>query len=98
MLSSGYALEEAKFNLEEAAQKKRLEVLARTLQLFDATRTVLPAGISLPEKDRPILLAALEGRATHLLTGDLKHFGPYFGKTIAGMLIQTPSDYLGRIP
>jgi hypothetical protein len=32
----------------------------------------LPEGVSLPEKDVPILLAAIEARATHLLTGDLR--------------------------
>jgi len=54
----------------------------------------MPAGISLPEKDRPILLAAMDARTTHLITGDLRHFGPYFGKTIEGILIVTPSQYL----
>ncbi len=35
-------------------------------------------------KDEPIFLAALLAQATHLLTGDLKHFGHYFGQTVAG--------------
>jgi len=42
----------------------------------------LPGGIALPEKDRPILLAAIEARATHLITGDKRLFGKYFGKRI----------------
>ncbi|HXN93272.1 MAG TPA: hypothetical protein VN879_02140 [Candidatus Acidoferrales bacterium] len=48
----------------------------------------------MPEKDRPILLAAMDARTTHLITGDLRHFGPYFGKKIGGILIVTPSQYL----
>jgi hypothetical protein len=48
----------------------------------------------LPEKDVPILLAALEARATHLLTGDVQHFGPYFGERIEGMVIVLPGEYL----
>lgn len=54
----------------------------------------LPPEILLPEKDVPMMLAAIEARATHLLTGDLRHFGPYFGKKISGVLIVSPGDYL----
>jgi len=48
----------------------------------------------LPEKDVPILHAAISGRATHLITADLRHFGPLLGMTIGGVLIQLPADYL----
>ena len=94
LLSSLYALEEARANLSEEAQKKRLEVLAKSLQLVEAVSQGLPPSILLPEKDNPILLAAIAGQATHLLTGDLRHFGPYFGKTIQGVLIASPAMYL----
>jgi hypothetical protein len=50
----------------------------------------------LPEKDIPILLAAIEARSTHLITGDLRHFGPYFGKRLAGILVLSPADYFRR--
>ena len=66
------------------------------LELFDDAIMRLPDGISLPEKDRPIMLAAIEAQATHLLTGDLRHFGSYFEKRIAGILIMPPGDYLAR--
>lgn len=59
-----------------------------------ATSKEGPLPVPLPEKDRPILLAAIEAKATHLLTGDLKHFSSYYGKTIEGVLILPPSDYL----
>lgn len=52
------------------------------------------AEIQLPDKDQPILLAAMAGGATHLLTGDLKHFGPYFDKHVGGVLIIPPARYL----
>jgi hypothetical protein len=42
----------------------------------------------------PILLAAIEARATHLLTGDIRHFGLYFGKRIEGIRIMLPGEYL----
>jgi predicted nucleic acid-binding protein len=56
--------------------------------------SILPAGVQLPDKDKPILLAAIDAQATHLLTGDVKHFGPYYGQTIAGVLILPPAAYL----
>ena len=52
------------------------------------------ATIALPDKDRPILLAAITARATHLLTGDVQHFGPYFGQQIDGVMILPPAAYL----
>ena len=68
--------------------------LEAKLQLFDAGEQPLPSGILLPAKDVPILLAAIAANATHLLTGDLRHFGPYFGRRVAGVLILTLGDYL----
>ena len=42
----------------------------------------------------PILLAAIEARADYLLTGDFRHFGPYFGKKIEGVtIISPPAQY-----
>jgi hypothetical protein len=52
--------------------------------------------MELPATDRPIFLSAVAVRATHLLTGDRAHFGPYFGLTIAGVRIERPADYLRR--
>ena len=52
--------------------------------------------ISLPDKDKPILLAAIKERATHLITGDVRHFGPYSGKAVEGILILSPADYVRK--
>lgn len=94
LCSSRYAFEEAKVNLSEGHQKRRLARLARSVQWFDAPPRQLMESVSLPEKDRPIFLAAIEARATHLITGDVHHFGPYFNKRIEGILIVTPTQYL----
>jgi predicted nucleic acid-binding protein len=48
----------------------------------------------LPDKDRPILAAAMASEATHLLTGDLTHFDRLYGKTVGGVCILRPADYL----
>jgi len=94
LCSSRYALEEARINLTENDQRRRLTRLSEKLQLFEAAQRDAPRGISLPEKDSPILLAAIEARCTHLLTGDVRHFGPYFGKKIEGVAILLPGEYL----
>jgi hypothetical protein len=97
LVSSAYALAGAGANLETAEQRARLDHLAakiETVQEEPAQAGIWPAGVQLPDKDRPILLAAIRAGATHLLTGDPRHFGPYFGKTIAGVKILPPGDYL----
>ncbi|MGO9640472.1 MAG: putative toxin-antitoxin system toxin component, PIN family [Candidatus Acidiferrales bacterium] len=94
LCSSHGALEEARFNLSEESQRRRLERLAKSIQMFDAAPRELPSGVSLPDKAVPILLAAMEARATHLITGDLRHFGPYFEQTIEGILVLPPAAYL----
>lgn len=94
LCTSRYALEEARVNLAEEVQRGRLARLARSLALFEAPARELPHGVSLPDKDAPILLGAIEARASHLLTGDFRHFGAYFGKQIEGILVMLPGDYL----
>jgi predicted nucleic acid-binding protein len=94
LCSSRYALEEARINLSEEEQQRRLMHLSAALQLFDVEEPESPRGISLSEKDVPILLAAIEARANYLLTGDIRHFGPYLGKRIEGVMIELPGQYL----
>lgn len=60
LCSSRYALEEARTNLAENAQRHRLLKLARHVHFFDAAPRQRPTDISLPEKDVPIFLAAIE--------------------------------------
>jgi len=75
LCSSRYALEEARINLDDEGQRRRLLGLSSDLQLFEAADHKLPREISLPEKDVPILLAAITAEANYLLTGDIRHFG-----------------------
>ena len=96
LCSSHYALEEARINLRHESERSRLAKLSARLRLFDAIPGDLPRGVSLPDKDVQILLAAMEAKATHLITGDVRHFGPYLGRTIEGILVLTPADYLKR--
>jgi predicted nucleic acid-binding protein len=93
LLSSSYAIEEARRNLAAAEQRGRLQHLVEALEILDS----LPAArlqTTLPEKDQPILAAAVAGRATHWITGDMKHFGEFFGKPLVGVVVLPPAAYL----
>lgn len=96
LVTSEYAAEEARRNLPKADQQAELERLTRELPRVRgiADAESLPNDLILPEKDLPILLAAMEAEATHLLTGDQRHFGPYYGRQIQGVLILRPAEYL----
>jgi len=94
-VTSSYALEEAQVNLDTREQRVRLAELVRKVRLIGRfTVQPLSESVVLPAKDRPILQAAIEAKATHLLTGDVADFGRYFGKKVEGVLILPPSDYL----
>ena len=92
--TSHYGLEEARVNLSDEVQRVRLVELSESLQFREAGERRLPTRISLPEKDAPILLAAIEAGANYLLTGDVHHFGQYFGKRVEGVRILPPARYL----
>lgn len=98
LCSSRFALQEARANLVGGDQWTRLTELSGSLHLFEAGQTRLPPRIFLPEKDVPIVLAAIEAQATHLLTGDVRHFRAYFGKKIEGVAIMRPGEYLRTAP
>jgi uncharacterized protein len=95
LVTSEYAVEEARRNLDEESQRTRLaELVGRLERIGTVPDRALPDEVVLPEKDRPILLAAVDTRATHLLTGDTTHIGILFGRRIAGVLILRPAEYL----
>jgi uncharacterized protein len=97
LLTSAYALEEARAHLQEHPQRERLRDLMDQVKVVSAVHDdVLPQHIVLLEKDRPMLLAAIGARASHLLMGDVTHFGSYYEKTINGVLILRPAAYLRR--
>jgi predicted nucleic acid-binding protein len=102
LLSSEYAVHEARRNLTGEECLKRLERLVGAMEIMPGHITdispTLFSDTTLPEKDGPIMIAAIGMKATHLLTGDRRHFGPYFGKQIDGVLIQLPSQYLRNQP
>jgi predicted nucleic acid-binding protein len=95
LITSAYAAHEAQRNLATTAQRDRLAQLLSAVRIVPEARDrVTPRGVALPEKDLPILLAALAADASHLLTGDVRHFGPLSGQRVGNTLIQCPAEYL----
>jgi predicted nucleic acid-binding protein len=99
LISSQYAIEEARRNLDSYEQRERLaELLLKVITIYHwATEgIILPDHITLREKNIPILVAAIAANADYLLTGDMRDFGQFFGKVIEGVIILPPSDYLNH--
>lgn len=101
LVASSYAAEEAVRNIhlkfpEYAAE---LASLLEGLVLGPEPASALVSAArdcGLPEKDVPILAAAIAARADILVTGDRRHFGPLYLRSVRDVLILTPADALSR--
>ena len=96
LFASHFVVEEARRNLFHPEQIKRLKNYLSEVRIVPEADPTLPCPIDLPEKDRPVLMAAISMRANYLMTGDLTHFGKYFGQTLNGVKIWRPRDYLAK--
>jgi predicted nucleic acid-binding protein len=94
LIASQYVIEEAKRNLDQQEHLDKLERYLSKLTIVAEADPSIPCPIDLPDKDSPVLMAAIAAKADYLLTGDVTHFGKYFGKTIMGVRISTARDYL----
>ncbi|MFW6179590.1 MAG: PIN domain-containing protein [Desulfohalobiaceae bacterium] len=100
LVTSNLAWEEAHRNLV----LKFPECVSRLKELDQEMQIVTNPGqascpLELPAKDQPILQAALQARATHLLTGDKVHFGQYMNKPSETLdtVIQTVGDFFKKL-
>ena len=98
LLTSQYAVEEARRNLPDRAQLLRIELLLESVEVVGAgvLEPDRREGVTLPDKDWPILSGAVVADATHLITGDLQDFGRYFGERPLGVLVLPPAMYLAQ--
>ena len=97
VMSCSYAIEEARRNISIKFPDtlKRFEAFMATV-IKVPSRSGRNCPVGLPEKDRPILEAAIQCKASHLLTGDIKDFGPFMNKPslTGGVVIQSASEFL----
>ena len=94
LLASQYVIEEAKRNLQSREQLRKLDSYLSSVEVVIETDPDLSCPIDLPEKDIPVLMAAVSANADYLITGDIAHFGKHFGKTGMGVEILMARDYL----
>jgi predicted nucleic acid-binding protein len=98
LVSSNYAVAEAARNIQRKnpAGVERLARLVNKLEISKASSEINPDH-GLPEKDVPILQAAIGAKCAVLLTGDVAHFGHMFGKEVEGVRVLTVSMYMSEL-
>jgi predicted nucleic acid-binding protein len=98
LLTSRFAVIEAHRNLETEEQLRDLELLLQSTIVGEDGVEPGADEVSalLPEKNQPILNGAIALGATHLVTGDKRHFRLLYGRVILGVRIEQPSDCLLR--
>ena len=96
LFASGYVIEEARRNLDDEPARDRLEALLESVEQVGDPAAALDPEMEkeLPENDRPVLRAAMAAGASHLLSGDRRAFGAWYGKRLAGVLVLRPAEYL----
>ncbi|MEB3160965.1 MAG: PIN domain-containing protein [Synechocystis sp.] len=101
LLTSPHALTEAERNLTVkypqalAVYQETLLPLVAVVTEASQEKVEWAMGLGLPLKDAPILAAAVLASVDVLVTGDLRHFGDLYDKTIEEVIVLTPQSALG---
>ena len=94
LLASRYVIEEAKRNLDNPDHLRKLNEYLADVEVVSEVDPGIGCPIDLPDKDKPVFMSAISARADYMLTGDRSHFGKHFGKSIMGVKICLPRDYI----
>ncbi len=93
LVTSQYALTEAQRNIA-AKRPQWMDVyhsLIENVQIVPEAPLSIDAG--LPDKDKPILGAAIAAGCEYLVTGDKRDFGHLYGQTLEGVTIISILDF-----
>jgi uncharacterized protein len=95
LVADAYVLVEARRNLLHKSREgtQELDRLARRVEIIPFVPHA-PTKITavLPEKDRPVLAAAIHASCDALVTGDRRHFGGLYGRVVGGVAIHSPAS------
>lgn len=97
LVADEYVATEARRNIDAKATGDAAQYLQALLTQIEVSPVQYPAMAQaavlwLPEKDRPVLMAAMALKCDALVTGDRTHFGPGYGKTLDGVTIYSPAQ------
>ena len=98
LVADSYVQAEAQRNIAAKADAQAVRDLDALLSKVDVSAVqfaqsspaLQAAALWLPEKDRPVLLAAMVVACDVLVTGDTTHFGPGYGKRFEGVTVCSP--------
>ena len=97
LVADEYVATEARRNIAGKAKADSQTYLQNLLSQIEISAAHFPANDHaslqwLPEKDRPVLMAAIALRCDALLTGDRTHFEAGYGQTFDGVTIYAPAQ------
>jgi predicted nucleic acid-binding protein len=100
--ADAYVVAEARRNLEAMGPDAvpTLDALLPRLRIAAAAgaRAAPQSALAwLPEKDRPVLAAAMALGCDALVTGDRTHFGAGYGRTFGGVTIHSPRSLAEQV-
>lgn len=95
LVADDYVTAEARRNIEAKFSEALadFEQVAGVIHKIHSASRAFPYGLApdLPEKDLPVLAAAIAQRCDILMTGDKTHFGRFYGQTVGGVKIVSPA-------
>ena len=97
LVADEYVATEARRNVAVKAGTEAMDYLQALLDQIEVSSVQYPSGAQaaahwLPEKDRPVLVAAMVLKCAALVTGDRTHFGLGYGKTFDGVTLYSPAQ------
>lgn len=97
LVADGYVAVEAQRNIAAKTTGDGgdyLQALLSRIEVNGVRHSATAGSVAkwLPEKDRPVLLAAIACECDVLVTGDRTHFGPGYGKTFDGVTVNSPAQ------
>ena len=102
LVADEYVATEARRNIAGKASALSQVYLQNLLSQVEISTAHYPANAHaavswLPEKDRPVLMAAIALRCDALVTGDRTHFGAGYGQTFDGVTIYAPAQLAAAV-